>query len=242
MANKEKFKLYLEGFTRDVTQAICNVSGLSSDDLKFDYSYDTKHEFDVMCLFPRNETLKSVKPYSEERSITTIQIAEDLYMGLNISYCHDKKQNYNDPEKRNRLNLEFRGISIQFFHKDSLICKAEWSNEYPDDRKEVHPQPHWHFIKDAVDEGELLQSVECFEGDFNDMLADEELGGFDPDAESEKKEEKDTFNILRMHFAIDSQWHKGRQQREIISPTKLNLLNWIECCIESMIKEHAFKL
>lgn len=242
MAKNEIFKLYLESFPIDVAKAISNVTSISQDDIKFDYSFDSQHNEDIMCLFPCDEKLKSVKAYSDERSIITILIAEDLYMGLNISYYHDKSKNYHNSEKRRKLNLEFRGISIQFFHKDILICKAEWSNDYTDDKNKLHPQPHWHFIKDAVDEDGSLHSEQCFEGGFDEMLEEEDIGEFDPDAFNEKKEEKDTFNILRMHFAIDSQWHKGRMQREHILPTKQNLLNWIECCVESMIIEHGFRL
>lgn len=207
---------------------------------------DTKRNAVVLTMYPKGDYL--TKTYGT-RDIEVVKISEDLFLGFNIAFS--KTKDYKDLKK---ANLPFKALSLQFFHKEEILCKAEWSCESIPDGEIPHPQPHWHFIKDEVLDDEILEDVNeesgNGEGDFNQFLQQQNgnadnKGMFDPGNDREqpqKNEEEDSFNVARMHFAIDSMWHIPIEERKEVEITQKAIESWTDSCVKSIIHEHDFRL
>lgn len=162
-------------------------------------------------------------------------------MGFNISWFNNKTA---------AQTSFLKGISMQFFHLEELICKAEWAFEDGDIEadEEVedvlsHPQPHWHFVKQI--EG-LIERKKVKPQGFMEFVGNNNVGQqvprFGVQAQNNNDEETevvyDSFEVNRMHFAQLERWLDDTK-----NPSKIDykhIKNWIEKCIKSVQYQHDF--
>lgn len=172
------------------------------------------------------------------RTIDAIELGNNLRLGFNISW-------YRPDRGANAQTMYLKGISIQFFHIDDMICKAEWDFEDKDDEEESkHPQPHWHFIKediitnpDPVQQGFLAQNQdeEQLQGPprFGDEVQEQ------PEPQIAVEERLDYLQVKRMHFVQVAKW----LQNDMTNNSNIEygrIKNWIICCVKSVKEQHDF--
>lgn len=172
------------------------------------------------------------------RTIDAIELGKNLRLGFNISW-------HKSDRGANAQKMYLKGISIQFFHMDDMICKAEWDFEDKDDEKEsIHPQPHWHFIKedilvipDPVQQGFMAQNQDV-EQQQEPLRFGEEIQEL-PDPQIAAVERLDYLQVKRMHFVQVAKW----LQNDMTNYSNIDyddIKNWITCCVKSVKDQHDF--
>lgn len=225
------FKTNRNTFIDALSKELESISGIKDVNFSFDYTH----------WWHTAQAKDSIPIEYDERYIDTISLDNGLRIGMNVSW-------YSNPQGAKIQSTYLKGISIQFFHVNELICKAEWACEMPKETEYEHPQPHWHFIKRITSTTESVgPSPNGFINSVEDATKSTVIGRFGED-ESVITPEQEAYNnsgfsTKRMHFAISSRWPDGREGN--ISDGELSrskLFNWIRLCIISVMKQHDCRL
>lgn len=160
-------------------------------------------------------------------------------MGFDITW-HDPKST-----ARNVRHC-LRSINMKFYHKELLICRAEWDCENEKGSIITHPQPHWHFAKNSPTIAGTSPAHNGFanyaqNGETgNQIVRFGEVANQGIQAAQPKQDENadtDNFDIVRIHFATSSRWPENiAENRE---PQKNEIISWFIHCIESMKEQHG---
>ena len=243
----EKFNVSIKNFPVSCINTITElIKPYYKDDdvkkrltLKLTYETDYKDD-DYSTTLTYSEMPMVVK--TVDKKIPVIEIAKDLYMGFNLSFDRT------DKKAKEYKELPIKAICLQFFHSEFLFAKADWACPTDNDAEDEsdHPQPHWHFVYPSNENLGVLfipqtkrqnyiefqKQEEERKNRFNQMLAEIE-------AQKNNNKGESPMDISRMHFAMDSEWHKdGVFELEMNND---NIRNWLRNCIESVISEHRFR-
>lgn len=192
--------------------------------------------------YPSEEELKSMN------SSYSIKIGNKLYVEVNTSFYQYKLQRDGKKNliKFGKKQIPFKSLSLQFYHNDMLLCKADWACVFNSaGNEQEHPQPHWHFDPEQIFQKEEKEKTDS-DGKgvprFTEVLRNEKpvaIPVFKPKETQEVEKEstsKIAYPLVKIHFATSSNWPDNDNENPDISEE--NLKHWFTHCISSIQTEH----
>lgn len=192
--------------------------------------------------YPSDEELKSMN------SAYSIKIGDKLYVEVNTGFYQYRVQKNGNISYINigTKRLPFKSLSLQFYHNDMLLCKADWACVFNSaGNEQEHPQPHWHFDPEQIfpkGEEEKTNSDGKDVPRFTEVLRNEKpaaIPAFKPKEAQEVEKEstsKIAYPLVKIHFATSSKWPDNDNENSDITEDRLK--HWFKHCISSILTEH----